>query len=348
MINRILFLLFGALALCSLVSCESTVTPSVPPFDSTVVHSTDRVLFILNEGDYTHANSSLDALIFRTQPTVDTAVRHNILTHLGEGNDILTAGNRVYVLDEGSNQLIVVDADSLKAIATIPFGTDGPNKMALIGNNRLLVTRRNVTSAAIIDLTTNTISDSIPLGEGSIAVAVMNNRAFISGGIYGGMGHVHIIDPVTHRETNTFVVLDGPERVEADSATNQIIIGCDGVYDSIAPRIYWVDTGKVIASVNVGGVESQITFTTGDKRSLILDGVPEILDMTAHSVGAPIVGTSKAYYEGYFDQLTNQYFLGVSDFTSGTGAIDVWNASSHQIMFSTLTGIAPAHFAFYH
>jgi YVTN family beta-propeller protein len=348
MTNRIFFLLFGAFALCSLASCESTTTSNPPPFDSTVVHSTDRVLFILNEGDYTHANSSLDAIIFRTQPTVDTTIRHNILTRLGEGNDILTVGNRVYVLDEGSNQLIVVDADSLRSIATIPFGTDGPNKMALIGSNQLLVTRRNVTSAAIINLTTNTITDSIPIGEGSIAVAVLDNSAFISGDANGGPGHVHIINVASHKETKTLTLLNSPERVEVDSATNQIVVGCDGIYDSIAPRIYWIDTGKVIASVNVGSLKSQITFTTGDKRSLILDGVPEILDMTAHSVGAPIVSTSKSYYEGYFDRQTNQYFLGVSDFISGSGAMDVWNAASHQVTFSAPTGIGPAHFAFYH
>ncbi len=49
---------------------------------------------------------------------------------MGEGNDILVAGNRVVVLDNAANSIYIVDADSLRKLATISMGTDGPNKIA--------------------------------------------------------------------------------------------------------------------------------------------------------------------------------------------------------------------------
>jgi hypothetical protein len=330
-----------------LSGCESATTS--PNNTITIVPST-RTLFVLSEGDGSR-NSSLDAILFHHDSTgYDTIDNHGDLTGMGEGNDILVSGNRVIVLDNGANSIYILSADSLKKLATIPMGLDGPNKMALIGPNSLLVTRRGKTSAAIIDLTSNTI-DTLGLGEPSIAVAVLDNKAFVTGGGYNAVGHLHVIDIATRTQISSSVLLSGPERAVADSASGQIVIGCDGVYPpTVPPRIYWVkaSSNALADSANAVNDSVTITFTTGGRVSLIENGTLRSLDNVNHSIGAPILSNSKTYYEGYYDSTSNAYYMGNAGDYTNAGTIDAYNAPTGALLWSRSAGIAPAHFAFYH
>src|ERR1700733_1605188 len=280
--NKLYLLSFAALLTFMLAGCESATTPSG---STIIVAPSNRTFFAVSEGNE-HNNSTLDAILFRHDSTgYDTIYNHGVLTGMGEGNDVLVTGNHVLVLDEGSNTLYILSADSLNYIATIPFAQDGPNKMALIGSNLLLVTRRSNNSAAIVDLTKNAIVDSIDLGEPSIAVAVLNNKAFITGGNYNSDGHLHVINLTTNQQISSSALLSGPERAVADSASGQIVLGCDGVYPAtVAPRIYWVNasTNTLIDSANAVSLTASITFTTGGRVSLIQNGILLSLDNIHH------------------------------------------------------------------
>jgi len=244
----------------------------------------------------------------------------------------------------------VMNADSLKNPVMISMGMDAPNKMAVIGSNRLLVTRRNRTSAAIIDLSANMIVDSIVLGEPSIAVAVLDNKAFITGGTYNTIGHLHVIDiPSLHQISSTVIGTD-PERAVADSASGQIILGCDGIYQTTSPKIYWVNASNnsLADSANAASDSVSITFTSGGRVSLIENGILRILDNVNHVIGTPILSNSISYYEGYYDSTSNAYYLGNAGDYTNPGTIDAYSATTGALLWSRRAGIAPAHFAFYH
>jgi hypothetical protein len=314
----------------------------------------NRTLFAVSEGGYESNNSRLDAILFQHDSAgYDTLDKPGVLTGMGEGNDILFAGNHAIVLDNYANSIYIVDADSLRKLATISMGTDGPNKMALIRPNLLLVTRRNQNSAAIINLITNSIEDTIPLGEPSIAVALMDNKAFITGGTYTSTAHLHVVDLTSLQEISSTVILTDPERAVADSASGQIILGCDGVFQTVAARIYWVNgtTNALVDSANAINDSVGITFTTGGRVSLIENGTLLALDNVNHAIGAPILSNKLSYYEGYYDATSNAYYLGnpgqgIAAFTAN-GSIDAYNATTGALLWSRPAGIAPAHFAFY-
>jgi outer membrane protein assembly factor BamB len=340
-----------AVAALMIAGCES---PTNPPSNIITV-APSPTLFVVNEGFFGHNNSSLDAMLFKTDSgKTDTISDHNVLSGMGEGNDILLNGNRAIILDNGANSIYILDVDSLKKLATIPMGIDGPNKMALIGTSLLLVTRRNQTSAAIIDLTANAVVDTIGIGEPSIAVAVLDNKAFITSGNYNAPGHLHVIDLASRKQIASSVILSDPERAVADSSSGQIVLGSDGIYQTVAPRIYWVNasTNALVDSVNAMNDSVSITFTTGGRVSLIENGTLRALDDVNHTIGAPILSNSLSYYEGYYDAASNAYYLGnpgqgQAAFT-GNGTIDAYNASTGALLWSRSAGIAPAHFAFYH
>ena len=201
----------------------------------------------------------------------------------------------------------------------------------------------------IINLTTNTIEDTVPLGEPSIAVALMDNKAFITGGTYNTIGHLHVIDLTTLQQISSTVILTDPERVVADSASGQIILGCDGIYQTVASRIYWVNgtTNALVDSANASNDSVSITFTTGGRVSLIENGTLLALDNVNHAIGAPILSNKISYYEGLYDATSNAYYLGNAGAFSNNGTIDAYNGTTGALLWSRQAGIAPAHFAFY-
>ena len=365
MYKKLTILLLLPFFALSFAACESTTAPSMHIIDTTIVTKSDRALFALNEGAFGHSNGSLDVMLFHhtirihdsanfSDTTVIDTMYHthrDVLTGLGLGNDILINGNQVVVLDNGSNQLIIVDADSLKQLTTIPLGLDAPSKMALIGPNLLLVTKRSATNAAIIDLTNNVVVDTIGIGEPSIAIAVLGNKAFVTSSAmsYAAPYHINVIDVATRRIVNRYTIGGSPEQALADSANNQVIVGAPGDYVSFPVTFYFLNatTGALTDSVVAGSATDDAELTDGSEKFVIRGSDVFRPFGSSHQLGTKIISGGTSFYKGYFDASLNALYLGKYDFTS-SGQLYMYNPATGAIENSFATGIAPAHFAFYH
>ena len=122
-----------------LAACKSATAPEVPNLIPMAMNdtlklsaTTNRVLYILNEGNFGKANSSLDAVVFGQ----DTVV-HHLLTGLGGGNDILFDQGEILFVDNGSNMLDFFNASGASTDYESPFGLTAPNQMAIIAPNFL-------------------------------------------------------------------------------------------------------------------------------------------------------------------------------------------------------------------
>jgi hypothetical protein len=284
----------------------------------------------------------------------DTIVNRNILSGMGEGNDVLVRGNRVIVLDNGASNLYVLTADSMRILATIPFGNAAPNKMAMIGEDSLIVTRRNAPSAAIVDLNRYSVVDSIPLGGASLAVAIANNEAYITTGDseYTGPFFLQIYNLGTKKITKVLSLPGSPEEALSDS-NGFVMIETDGDYVSLSPKIYFVEPGADILfdSVSMGTPNSTavLCLGSGPSQFVLLDNkVYHIPSAGSGSLGSSVIVSNDQFYHGFCDAEKNEIYLGVYDFKSGSGKVEVYDASTYAYKWSFPTGIAPAHFAFYH
>ena len=355
-----IFLIAGLLA-----SCESATTPPTTKItDTTIVSAHDRALFVVNEG--VNADGSLDVIIFHRTTSIhdsasihdttiktDTIVHSGVLTKLGLGNDVLINGNRAYVLDNSSSTIDVVDADSLRLVATIPFGLGNqPNKMALVGPNMLLVTQRAATSAALVDLTKNAIVDSIVIGRPSFAVAAVGGSVYVTSGAttYGGPYLVSLIDVAKRTVVNSMSVIGSPEQAVADSTSGQAVIGCSGDYALVPPRLYFIPSGNIAFSDSIvyGTGKSDNEIIPGAK-AFMLDGTElYALNPSTHKLGSKLITGGKKYYKGFYDRSADELYMGKDAFSGGTWSVDVYNATTGALKWSFPTGIAPGHFAFYH
>ena len=332
-----------------LAGCESTTSG---PDNKITTGPSARTLFVVNEGNFGKSNSSLDAILFRNQNSkLDTIINHGVASGLGLGNDILVVGNKVIVLDNGSNTIDILDADSLRMISSISLGLDKPNKMALISNDTLLVTRRGRTSAALIDLKSAKLVDSIPLAAMSYAVAVLNGKAYITTGAksYDGPWDVTVVDLKSRTITNTFFATGSPEQAFADSTHNTVVIGMNPDYDKVSPKFYFISANDVITdSITVGTPFDLPQIVSGKPEYLILQ--KDIYDFTVadHNLSAPLYHSDSALYNGYYDAKGQDIYVGRYEFVNGGGKVDVIHVPAKSLSWSFSTGIAPAHFAFYH
>lgn len=338
------------LVLCAaltLTSCESPTSTVEQKLDSAVVGSRDRALFVLNEGQFSHSNGSLDVVIYRANGH-DTIVDRNVLTGLGVGNAVHVFGNRAYVIDNAANRLIAVSADSLKPVGSLAFGLDNPNDLTLLSPTRALVTFLFVPRAEVIDLPTMKVIDTIDLPEGSIAAAVLNNKAYITTSAYGGGSHLAIYDIAQQKLTRTTELLAGAGPIVADSINAKIVVGSVGIYDSTGGRVYWVDptTDRITDSMNTSSKTASLVLMAAGGKAFALDGgVPVKLNETTRTIQA--LGIPGVFYNGTYDAVSDQLVLGHNDFSGNPGAIDVYGATDLVRHWSLVAGIAPAHFAFY-
>ncbi len=334
-------------------ACESSTNPP----GNTITVAPSPALFVVNEGNFTHNNSSLDVVLFKADSIksgqTDTILDHNVISGMGEGNDVLISGNHLLVLDFGSNTLQVMDADSLKSLATISFGQDAPNKMALISSNLLIVTRRTTNSAAIVDLTKNAIVDTVPIGGASIAVAVLNNKAYITSGDseYTGPFQLNVVNLSTYQVEKTIPLPQSPEQAIADSANGDVIIGTATDYASVGPKFYFVNTSSdaITDSLSAGNVNDDAELTTGGKHFIVLNQYVYPLSGPTHILPNPLINAGKTlFYKGFYNAAANDLYLGEYNFNIANGKVDVFDGTTGAAKWSFITGIGPAHFAFYH
>lgn len=337
-------LLLGAL----LSSCESSTTPPTLSNGPLVVSSSDRALFVVSEGNKN--NGTLSAVVFQASPKSDTVLDSNIVSSGVFPNDVHILGNRAYVL-ENSGIIDVVSADSLTKISSINLGANGANKMAQIGATTYLVTQRNVSEAAIVDVSTGTSNATISVGENAAEVGVLGGKAYVTLSAYQQPGAIEMIDLATHQILKSRVLQASPEIMLVDSARNQLIIGSQGDGQTFAPAIYFLDPATLAVKdslvdttlLSLGSLSSMIL---GDRLYVLVGSDIVPVNLVTHVPSAPLVhGT--AYYKGIYDAKNKQLYVGPSDFTN-RGKVDVYNAATGKLVWSFLAGIAPGHFAFYH
>lgn len=113
-------------------------------------------------------------------------------------------------------------ATSYAVIATVPLGASGGADMAIDpGNNSLYVSHNGANLVSVIDLTSNTVTDTIPMaGPGRIAVDPVADRAYVT----TGAGTVTVIDTTSNTVVDTIAGLSTPIGVAVDPGTHQVYV----------------------------------------------------------------------------------------------------------------------------
>jgi DNA-binding beta-propeller fold protein YncE len=362
--------LFGKLSVLlylafALASCESDPIIAPPHNDTTIVTNDTRAMYVLNEGGFGKSNSSLDVLLINRTVTIidstnrqdtiitfDTLYQKDRIADLGDvGNDLKLINGKLYVVLNGSNQIVVVDPSNATEVTRInfPIGSSS-NKIANIGGGKALVTQLYGSEVSIIDLTTNTVAGSMAINRSSVDIGVLDNKAFISAD-----SQSILVWDLTSNSLDTIIdVRYAPQQIYVDSLNHQIIVACEGNFADPSSNSYLVYinamTGAIANTEQVGAgpyaIGRLIAGPTG-KLFMLVGGQVKSIDLATRTISQTPISSSKFYYGGAYDAVSGGLYLGDPANFSNAGTIDVYNVSTGALVKSYEAGIAPAHFAFY-
>jgi YVTN family beta-propeller protein len=192
-------------------------------------------------------------------------------------------GTRVYVTNNGSNNVSVLDTATTTVVATVPVGT-GPAGVAVTPDGtRVYVNNNQSNNVSVIDTATNTVVATVPVGNGPYYVAITpdGTRAYVTN---LNSSDVSVIDTAT----NTVVATVGGAFFPSDAVATP-----DGT------RVY-------VASAGIMGVIDTATNTL-----TTFSGAYSYLALSPD--GTRLYGTNGDTYLDVIDTATNTVVATITD-----------------------------------
>jgi YVTN family beta-propeller protein len=225
----------------------------------TVTETLDNGILVLCEGLFQQNNSSLSWIDLSNEAVnIDFFTSQNGRFLGDTGNDMKVYGSKIYIIVNNSNTVEVInkkDGKSIKQISMTNGAAAKQPRSITFYNGKAFVTCYDG-FVDVIDTTSLTISQRIPVGSNPEGLAISNGKLFVSNS--GGLNYpavdstVSIIDLASYTELDRIVVGKNPGAVQVDSEGDVYVIA-RGNYGTIPSRMV-----RINSQTNV--VEQTFTF----------------------------------------------------------------------------------------
>ncbi|TRX55532.1 hypothetical protein FNH22_18020 [Fulvivirga sp. M361] len=200
--------------------------------------------FIVNEGLFNGGTASLSFFDVDTEQ-----IQNNIFftvngQPLGDQAQSMTIiGDKGYIVVQNSNKIEVIDTDNVISLATID-GTKGiasPRYLLAINDEKAYISDWGATgdvgTVKVLDLTTNTVTKTIPTGFGTNRMILVGENVYAANG--GGFNNITfepkkdnrvvVINTSTDEVTQEITVGDNPKSLDIDSEGNIWVAGTGNI-----------------------------------------------------------------------------------------------------------------------
>lgn len=349
-------LLTGAGAL-ALLSCDpdndGPGAPPAPAGDGTSV-------YIVNEGQFNTPNGAI-SLFSKTSSTVANdnvffSVNNRILGDVVQSMTVV--GDQGYIVVNATGKVEVVTMANFKEVATI---TDlkQPRYLLAVNAEKAYLTewieRGQPGRVAVIDLRTNTVTKTIPVGRQPERLILANGKVYVTN---ADENTVSVINPGSDVVETTIQVQDGPRSLAQDSEGN-IWVACTGItrYASTPPYAVLSSTNGALIRFSPSNPTAKTTlpFTSGGPSGLIANGARNQLYYNYRggvyqvSAGASALPTAplirRSFYGLGVDPKDNTIYGSISPFTTA-GKVIRYQTTGAAIDSFTVN-IGPNSFVFY-
>jgi DNA-binding beta-propeller fold protein YncE len=240
-------LLLGWVVAISLTACrkEASQLPAEEVQIGAGSSGAIKGLYVLNEGNMGTNKASLDYYDYTTgtyRRNIFGETNPNVVLGLGDvGNDIAIYGTKMYVVINGSNQVMVLNARTAKRIKEISV----PNCRYI----KFYKDKAYITSyegyVAVADTTLLNVQTTIKVGRQPEQMAVVGSKMYVanSGG-YTPPNYdrtVSVIDLNTNTVVKNIDVAINLNRVAADQY-GDVYVTSRGDYYDITPKLFVIDT----------------------------------------------------------------------------------------------------------
>lgn len=296
----------------------------------------DKGAIILNEGNFLSGNASVSFY----NPTADS-ITNDIFYSVNNRNlgDVLqSAGiynSKIYMVLNNSNKIEIANATNFEEIATIE-GFSSPRYIDFF-NNKAYITQwgTGITGQVkVVDLSNNTITNSIEVGVGPEQVLNINGDLYVanSGG-FGLDSTISVIDAATNSVTKNIVVGHNPKEMVVDANGNLWVL-CYGyvTYNPDWTSNYVHPSKLVKVDINSQTKVSEFIISetqhpshldiSSDKKTLYYGGGYDFAGIFSMNINASSVSTTalvdatKYFYGFNVNPVTDEIYALESSFTS--------------------------------
>jgi YVTN family beta-propeller protein len=335
-----------AITAIGLSSCEDDNTTKVT-LDKNV-----KNIFITNEGAFGNSNGSISIY----QPDSGKIINY-IFESANEGK---TAGDVImsfgftktkgYIISNGNNLLKVVDLSTFQQTAELTI--DYPRFFLLIDTTKAYVSAGKFAgSLKIINLTNNTSTDSILVGNGPEHIIKSGNYVYVcnSGGWIKD-STVSVVDIYQNKEIKKIKVGQNPNSIVID-ANGDLWVMCMGYYNKDytrnESRLVKINHNTLevdkyfIVGTNGDAIESKLLEISSDKKTLYYqeDGGIYAFSITGSSLSStPFIATPSL--NGIAVDPSNGDIYGLKGNVSGAGEMLIFDRNGNS-KGSKIVGIGP-------
>ena len=344
------------LVLAMTSSCKDDDPTTVNP-PSTI----GKAVFVVNEGSFGSGNASISMIdLLSNQMYTDVFQTVNNFP-LGDVAQSMSIHNgKGYIVVNNSQKIEVINSLTLESIATIS-GFQSPRYFVAKGT-RGYVSDWFSNRIAVVDLSTNTIINSIAVGNGPEQLLIAGNKLFVANvGGFDTDSTVSVIDLQTETVTATLQTGINPNSLQID-ANGKLWVLCGGstgpdfiggTADDIGGSLRKIDpvTLATESILDFSASEHPVKLQTGSNGTVLYylngtDGYTGKIMKMSITGGLPVLPfVNRAFYGLGIDQSTGNLYGGyVPGFTS-SGYVLRYNPSA-VLIDSMQTGIAPNGFCF--
>jgi len=339
------------LTLLILNSCSNNDDSKLPLGDY------ENGYFIVNEGPFQNGSGTI------TFVGDDGIVSQNIykkVTNEDLGNIVnsMTLGsNNAYIVVNNSNKIIVANKYTMEKIAIIN-GDDikNPRQFVIQGDTGYVSNWGDPFDPsddfiALIDLSTNTVFNTISVGEGPEDMIISNSKIYVN--LQGGFNYnnkVVVIDTNNNTIESTIAVGDVPNSLIDDGSGN-IWVLCEGIPEwtgnETAGSLYKINTGNLDISNFNFDLTDHPTLLNYESGNLYFSLNLKIFGMNTNSNEIPtesINGLDGIYYS--MKVRNNELFAADAKDFSSEGTLKIFNIGSGALLETIATGIIPGEIVF--
>lgn len=346
----------GLLAILAISLQACTEEPTPTPIDPNLAF--DKGVFIINEGNFGVGNASIDFYQRDSNRLIKNVFETVNGRPLGDVAQSMTIfKNKGYIVLNGSAKVEVIDAKTFKSVASIN-GFSSPRCFLGVNETRGFVADWVSNTVKEINLKTNTIVASIPVGEGPEALILVDSFLYVanSGG-YINDSTISIININTNQVIKNVIVGDAPIAFAQD-ANKDVWVLCRGDYkdfglkedDTKGALVKLNKYSQTIASKIVIGVQGDHPdklAITNDKLNLLINTAIDGANNGIYKIGIyentiPMSPFVSGYFYGIgIDPLDDKIYAADPLDFSQDGLMWRYNSNSGILIDSIRVGKVP-------
>jgi YVTN family beta-propeller protein len=252
-------------------------------------------------------------------------VKNNITSGTSPNASSFDSQNeRIYVINEGSNNVSIIDTSNYNIIGTVSIGTNPVDITFDSKNNRMYVTNAGSDNVSVINTSTNTISSTISVGNYPTGIEFdsVNDLIYVSNQLDN---KISVID-TTSNVISATISITSPNSLSYNWNNNKLYVS--GASNDV--RVVDVSLNTITATISVGTNPTGLEYDSNNNRIYVTNNSSDnvtVINSNNNSVISTIsVGSAPDSIK--FDKINNKIYVS----NTGDATISVIDTQTNAVI----------------